>query len=416
LDPVSADRLTASGLHVVEHRSLLPNGNDPATHPPATVGPPTARPGEVGAIEIIDEGPGRRRTGPPPAAPWSGWPAEWATPNWYGQVQQLTDTAWACLDKNASIFSSMPPYLVGASPSLNADWMTNPDPNMYGSWNEFAKQLMWDYQSAGEVFILVTARYATDWPARFHVVAPWMVDADMDGAFRRYTIGGIDVTADMIHIRYQSRTGDAHGHGPLEVGAPRLVAAATLARYAQQFAASGGVPNAVLTHPDELSAAQSADLQAQWVDARLSSLGMPAVLSGGVDFKTLQFNPADMALVELSAWNESRIAVLLGLPPFLMGLPSGGDSMTYSNTTALFDYHWRAGLRPMADHLMADLSGKLLPRGTTVEVNRDAYVQPGPYERAQTWEILTRIGVLSARQVGDIERLIITGTVPEGVM
>jgi hypothetical protein len=48
--------------------------------------------------------------------------------------------------------------------------------------------------------------------------------------------------------------------------------------------------------------------------------------------------------VELSQWNESRIAVLLGVPPFLMGLPSGGDSMTYSNVQSLFDYHWRAGL------------------------------------------------------------------------
>ena len=93
---------------------------------------------------------------------------------------------------------------------------------------------------------------------------------------------------------------------------PRLVAAAALARYAQQFAASGGVPNAVLIHPDELTADQSADLQSQWVEARMSSLGLPAVLSGGVEFKTLQFNPTDMALVELSPWNESRIAVLLG--------------------------------------------------------------------------------------------------------
>jgi HK97 family phage portal protein len=399
-----------------EHRSLLPNGNDPATHPPATVGPPTARPGDPNALELIDEGTGRPfGQGPPRPVAWSGWPAEWQTPNWFGHVQQLTDTAWACLDKNASIFSSMPPYLVGASPTLATEWMTNPDPDLYGSWNEFAKQLMWDYQAAGEVFVVITARYSTTWPARFHVVNPAYVEVEMDGAFRRYIIGGRDVTDDMIHIRYKSVIGDAHGHGPLEVGGPRLVAASTLARYAQQFAAAGGVPNAVLVHPDELTAAQSSDLQAQWVNARMSSIGLPAVLSGGVDFKTLQFNPADMALVELSSWNESRIAVLLGLPPFLMGLPSGGDSMTYSNTTALFDYHWRAGLRPMADHLMADLSGRLVPRGTTVEVNRDAYVQPGPYERAQTWEILARIGVVTAEQVAAIERVIVTGNVPSGV-
>ena len=45
-----------------------------------------------------------------------------------------------------------------------------------------------------------------------------------------------------------------------------------------------------------------------------------------------------------------------------------------------------------------------MPHGTGIEVNRDSYVQPGPYERAQTWEILIRIGVLTAEQVQQIER------------
>jgi phage portal protein BeeE len=36
-------------------------------------------------------------------------------------------------------------------------------------------------------------------------------------------------------------------------------------------------------------------------------------------------NPKDMALLELLTWNDSRIAVMLGVPPFLVGLPSGGD-------------------------------------------------------------------------------------------
>ena len=95
-----------------------------------------------------------------------------------------------------------------------------------------------------------------------------------------------------------------------------------------------------------------------------------------------------MALVDLSQFNESRIAVLLGVPPFLMGLPSGGDSMTYSNVKSLFDYHWRAGLRPKAATVMPAVSAWLMPRGTSVEVNRDEYVRPGPLERAQTDQIL----------------------------
>jgi phage portal protein BeeE len=134
-------------------------------------------------------------------------------------------------------------------------------------------------------------------------------------------------------------------------------------------------------------------------------MGVPAVLSGGITFEALQLSPRDMAMLDLLQFNETRIAVLLGVPPFLVGLPSGGDSMTYSNVTSLFDYHWRAGLRPKAQAVMSALSGWLLPRGTRVEVNRDAYVQPEPLVRAQTAEILNRIRDEMGRPVMTVEQI-----------
>jgi phage portal protein BeeE len=161
-----------------------------------------------------------------------------------------------------------------------------PRPRRLHCWEEFAKQLFWDYQAAGEAFVLATARYTTGWPARFHVVPPWAVDVEMTSSgTRRYSIGRVDVTADMLHIRYQGSVGDAHGHGPLEAGRARLVADEVLGRYVSRFAASGGVPTSILQHPEELTAAQAAALQSQWVQARSSSIGEPAVLSGGVTWQ-----------------------------------------------------------------------------------------------------------------------------------
>ena len=95
----------------------------------------------------------------------------------------------------------------------------------------------------------------------------------------------------------------------------------------------------------------------------MSSIGEPAVLSGGIKWKPTQINPRDMALLELSQYNESRIAVLLGVPPFLVGLPGGGDSMTYANASGYFDYHWRAHLRPKAKRSWPPSPAGLLPRG-----------------------------------------------------
>ena len=341
--------------------------------------------------------------------PWSGWPAEWSTPPWNGYQPKLGDTAWTCCDLNASLLATMPPYLVGAAPSLDADWLTNPQPEIYASWEEFAKQLFWDYQ-LGEAFVLCTARYSTGYPARFHVVPPWNVNVEMDAGRRRYTIGRVDVTDDMLHVRYQGNVSDARGHGPLEAGYGRLVAADLLARYAANVFATG-VPPSTLEHPDELSAQQAADLQAQWVASRMASMGLPAVLSGGVKWNVPKLSPRDMALHELSEWNEARVAVMLGVPPFMVGLPTGGDSMTYANVQSLFDFHWRAGLRPKASTVTAALSGWALPRATVVELNRDSYVQAAPLERAQTAEILNRIRdesgnpALTVAEIREVERM-----------
>ena len=138
--------------------------------------------------------------------------------------------------------------------------------------------------------MLATARYSTGWPARFHVVAPWLVNVEMDGGRRRYSIGGVDVTGDMLHIPYQIRADEAHGHGPLEAGAGRVVAARLLARYATNLVAGGGLPTGVLTHPGRVDRRAVRRAAGAVGDRRgMSSMGLPAVLSGGVTFEADAF-------------------------------------------------------------------------------------------------------------------------------
>jgi HK97 family phage portal protein len=393
-----------------------PNGNDPVTAAPNTVGPPGVNPGDPHGV-TLDAGDDNPGWFPPriTPSPWSGWPAEWSAPYWSsggGMQEPLTDTAWMCIDFNANQLSTMPPYLKNGAPTLSADWLNNPDPDCYTSWEEFAKQLFWDYQAVGEAFVLTTARYSTGWPARFHVVPPWWVSIDMVDGERQYRIGDQDVTEDLLHVRYQSQVGYAHGVGPLEVGRYRMVAAQMLIRYGTKLAAGGGIPAGVLQHPAELTPDQATTLQAQWVQSRLSQIGEPAVLSGGLTWTPTQINPTEMALTSLLDREEGRIAHLLGVPSELVGIPTSTDPMTYKNVTMWFDMHWRSGLRPKAQHVMSALSGWALPRGTTVELNRDEYVAAEPLERAQTAQILNSIvdpktgqPALSVQEIRDAERL-----------
>jgi HK97 family phage portal protein len=375
---------------------------------PPSVGP-TYTPGDPDGFEFEDAEPSNNRMAAVVTSPWDGWPASWATPAW-GQMgpkfEELVDTAWAALDLNASVLSAMPVYRTRSGRVLEPmTWMMNPDPTIYTSWHEFAKQLFWDFQ-LGEAFVLPMARAADGFPYNFRVIAPWLMNVEIRNGRREYKLGSLDVTDDVLHIRYKSTTDNARGVGPLESGKARLVAAGVLARYATEIAEGGGIPYYALEVPRRLTKTEADDLLQQWWDSRTRNLGKPAVLSGGVTAKQLQMTPQDMALLELAQFNESRIAILLGVPPFLLGLPSGGDSMTYSNVSSLFDFHDRAGLKPKAVHVMSALSGWALPRGQSAELNRDEYSRPAFKERAEANAILFDRGVLTAEEWRTMERLV----------
>jgi HK97 family phage portal protein len=399
------------GERVAWHSFLTGAGAVPneTVSDPDSVGP-GYNPGDPDGFEMEPAIGGTQQRAAIVPSPWDGWPSSWASPAWTQlgpRHDELVDTAWAAIDLNASVLSAMPVYRTRSGQVLEpVTWMTNPDPLIYTSWAEFAKQLFWDYQM-GEAFVLPMARTTDGWPYNFRVIPPWMVDVEMGVGGREYAIGKMDVTSEILHIRYKSTTDGARGIGPLESGRARMVAAGVLARYASELAQGGGIPKYVLQSEQRLTREQATALVDQWWASRMQNLGepwKPAVLSGGVTAEPLQLNPQEMALHELAQFNESRIAILLGVPPFLLGLPSGGDSMTYSNVSSLFDYHDRASLRPKATHVMTALSSWVLPRGQAVELNRDEYTRPALKERADAYAVLHGIGAISAEEVRAMER------------
>ena len=412
-----AEYVTTSGLVVRDNRherSLPPRDNPPNGTPP----------GETGAFGPISVGPDASEgfgnthvmypaSNPPPEAQaWSGWPVGWQVPwsaggSWAGQFSRTLDLVFACLDLNSSVLATMPPYIVtnDVVEKPGPLWLENPEPLVYNSWTDFAKELFWCYQAVGEVFILTTARDPqTGLPIRYFMLNPAFVNIDRVNGLPVYTLAGNDITADVLHIKYASWPGDLHGHGPLEAAGARVLAAEVLTRYATELAARGGIPWAVIKYPRRASRRQMAQMQADWLEARRSAMGAPAVMADGAELEVVSNSPKDMALSEMSAFNDARLCVVLGVPPFLMALPSG-NSMTYSNVSSIFDYHWRAGLRPKAADVTANLSGWLLARGSALELDRDEYVLPGELERAQTYDILTRIGAMTANDVRREERL-----------
>jgi len=388
----------------VNHEGTTPNAN-----PPGTVGE-GYNPGDPEGFEIEPSEIEPRSLPAFYPSPWSGWPSEWSTPNWDGasRFNALVDVAWGCLDKNASVLSTLPVYRTRNGKVISpTSWMVNPDPLVYSSWHEFAKQLFWDFQ-LGEAFVMSMSRFSDDYPMRFRVIPPWAFHVEMQNGTRVYRLGGPagpDVSEDVLHIRYKSSTDNAHGVGPLEVAGGRMLTAGILAKYVKEFAETGGVPVRTIETEVSLTEEDAQDLLNQYMGSRVQNSSAPPVFDNGaklVDHQSV--SPKEAAMLELGQFTESRIAVLLGVPPFLVGLPSGGDSMTYSNVSTLFDFHDRQTLRSLATHVMGAISYWALPLGQRVEINRDEYSRPPFDARADAWKKLIEVGVVTPEAVALYER------------
>jgi len=404
-----------SGILVPSARSLGPP--DPQSLPPRSDVAPNANDpvGTVGPAPTADNAGGAQHVMYPASDPpleasaWAGWPVEWATPTttsgrWGGNA----DIVWTCIDLNARIVADMPVFMTRQLQRLTPlPWVANPQPEVYSHWGEFIRQVWWSYQAIGEAFIVCTSRYQDDYPypRTFMMMDPAYVSVDLVDGVRRYMIGGEDATEDILHIRYMSWPSDCRGHGPLEAAGERQLAAQTFMRFGTELAQNGGVPWAVLKSKYRLGSAQAQQLKAQWIASARNRFGAPAIIDSDMDLQVLQVPPKDMALADLQKFTEARIATLLGVPPYLVSLPSGADAMTYSNVVSLFDYHWRATLRPGSRFITRALSGWVLAGGTDLELDPSSYIQPGPSERVGYYQTMVGMGAMTIPEVRIAERL-----------
>lgn len=345
---------------------------------------------------------------PPPSA-WDGFPTGWQTPDWNSAdagITKLADIAWGCVDLNAQIIASMPVYQLRNGQIMDPEqWMSNPDPDIYTCWQEFARQLFWDYMM-GEAFVLPFAYdSSTNKPSRFRVIPPYLIEVDMSQGKRWYKLGGQDVTNEILHIRYHSTTINPRGMGPLESAGARLTSLRLLQKYADKLAETGGVPLYWLGVERMITADEGEELLERWRESRIKHAAEPALVAGGATLNEAKMlDASEMAMLELSQFSESRICVLLGVPPFLVGLAGAAGSLTYSNIADLFDFHDRASLKPKTRMVMASLGNWALPAGRAVQVNADDYTRLPADKRALMYDTYLKNKVLTVEQVQFMER------------
>jgi HK97 family phage portal protein len=397
--------------------SLANDTPDPA----GTVGPETA-PTAAGEEPPQLDGENLGLAVPTPKgfmpSPWAGYPSMWGTAwnNW-GAGGGITDpvlgrkvsTVFSCVELNANALGSMPVGIAENGRPIDPAqyaWTENPDPRLFSGWDEFVVQWAASMWSRGNAYVLATG---WDWdtllPTSFMVADPDRVQVafDEDGG-RVYTLNGSELMPwEVLHSRYVTLAGWPEGLSPLSAAAGNLRSAGALEAYGANLAEGGGIPWGVLSTEQRLSARQARLARQQYREQRQELTGDPVVMGFGLSLDTLNLSPKDMALLDLRIFDEQRIASVLGVPPWLVGLPQP-SGMTYANAMSLFSFHWRR-LRPVAKRLTNGLSAWALPRGRTCSLSAGDYVQPDLGERTGAYQQMNAAGALTDDEWRALENL-----------
>lgn len=400
--------------HSAELQRAFPRvpGSIPNDGGPSGTVAPGAPAGDVMGVESYTEE-GTLTAAPAPVAqPWSGWPAEWGT-GWQSPaaLQSRVSTVFSCVRVNSQAIGSMTPVLYrGRFPLARGaegwrSWLTNPQPELYSGWDEFAQQLDASLQMRGNGYVMPTSWYADGFPRTFFVMDPDQVQPRLESGVRRVYAGGADVTDLVLHLRYLSVPGIAEGIGPLQGAASSMVSASALEQYGANLARQGGIPWGTLESEQRLSPRQARMARDEYVASRMERTGAPAFLPYGMKLNALTISPRDMALLDLRVFDEQRISGAFGVHPSMVNLPAP-EGLTYSNRVDLRTEHYLLTLRPAASKYGTAFSQWALPGFVTLKLNASEYLQGTVRDRVETYlPLATTVDPATGRPIITVDEL-----------
>ena len=137
--------------------------------------------------------------------------------------------------------------------------------------------------------------------------------------------------------------------------------------------------------------------------------GRPLLLEGGLDWKPMSLSPAEMDFREARNGAAREIALALGVPPQLLGIPGDNTYANYKEANLAF---WRMTIVPLVQRTASALS-LWLSEGfeDAVEVSCDLETVPAlAEEREAMWARVSGATFLS-----DAEKREMLGLQPEAV-
>ena len=167
----------------------------------------------------------------------------------------------------------------------------------------------------------------------------------------------------ILHTRLFHPLNDHYGMSPFEAAATAIDIHNEASRWNKALLDNSARPSGALVYASEnghMTAEQFERLKSELENSYQGAThaGRPLLLEGGLDWKPLSLTPKDMDFISAKNGAAREIALALGVPPMLLGIP--GDN-TYSNYQEAQRAFWRQTVLPLVNRMCRAFSLWLAP-------------------------------------------------------
>ena len=192
---------------------------------------------------------------------------------------------------------------------------------------------------------------------------PEAYDYTVAGQSVRFSAEPFPGVRPILHTRLFHPVNDHYGMSPIEAAATAIDIHNAASGWNKALLDNSARPSGALVYAAKdghLTGEQferlKAELEAGFQGARQA--GRPLLLKGGLDWKALGLTPKDMDFIEAKNSAAREIALALGVPPMLLGIP--GDN-TFSNYQEANRTFWRQTVLPLVSRACSAFSAWLAP-------------------------------------------------------
>ena len=216
-----------------------------------------------------------------------------------------------------------------------------------------------------------------------------------------YKVGKDIFSSDVIQqINWMRYPNQLRGYSPLDLLRNLIGTDISITRFLSAWYGDGGTPSSVIETEAQLTSEQAQVLRDTWVDTHYKRR-QPAVLTGGLKWKSIQASAADMDTMAHREQLVREVARAYRIPLHLIS-GTGGDSQTYQNVESAGIQFVRHTLMPWMRRL-EDTFSAMLPAQQRVRFNADEFMRADLSTRVRSHQVQISSGILTPNEARHIE-------------